>query len=225
MPWPFPQLTRKLPTHFDSVPGHDHAAIGYALDAGASIMVPQVDTVEQAKHICSAAKFGIANNGTRSAPPARFIPGISDIGPDPSKGWHENANNQAAIVIQIETLQAIHNLDDILTEVGEHIDAVWLGTLDARISMGLPANGGMGGTEPEWLRAVALYESTMAKHNKPAAGFSMGTPEQMEITSRGKCFVVVGAELYAILGNGMEQLGKYREFMPKMNYKGVYKQL
>lgn len=27
---------------FVRVPGHDHAAIGYALDAGASIVVPQV---------------------------------------------------------------------------------------------------------------------------------------------------------------------------------------
>ncbi|KUJ14898.1 HpcH/HpaI aldolase/citrate lyase family protein [Mollisia scopiformis] len=207
------------------VPGHDHAAIGYALDAGASIMVPQVNTVEDAKHICSAAKFGAIRNGTRSAPPARFLPGISDIGSDPSLGWHENANNNAAVMIQIETLEAIHNLDDILTECGDQIDAVWLGTLDARVSMGLPANGGMGGTEQEWLDAVAVYESTMAKHNKPATGFSMGTPEQMERTARGKCLVVVGAEFYAVMFNCMEQLGKYRAFLPQQNYKGVYKQL
>lgn len=56
----------------NSVPGHDHAAIGFALDAGASIVVPQVETVEQAKHIVSAAKFGAKINGTRSAPPARW---------------------------------------------------------------------------------------------------------------------------------------------------------
>ncbi|KAE8446789.1 hypothetical protein EG329_011694 [Mollisiaceae sp. DMI_Dod_QoI] len=207
------------------VPGHDHAAIGYAVDAGASIMVPQVETVEEAKHVCSAAKFGAIRNGTRSAPPARLLPGISDIGPDPTKGWHENVNNQASITIQVETLQAIHNLDDILTECGDQIDAVWLGTLDARVSMGLPANGGMGGPEPEWLEAVALYESTMAKHNKPATGFSMGTIEQMERTAKGKCLVVVAADLYAIMGNGLEQLGKFREFWPKQNFKGSYKQL
>jgi 4-hydroxy-2-oxoheptanedioate aldolase len=208
-----------------SVPGHDHAAIGYALDAGASIMVPQVDTVEEAKHVCSAAKFGAIRNGTRSAPPGRFLPGISDIGRDPTKEWHQNANDQAAVIIQIETLAAIHNLDDILTECGDQIDAVWLGTLDARVSMGLPANGGMGGTEQEWLDAVKLFESTMAKHNKPATGFSMGTPEQMERTARGKCLLVVGAELYAVMQDGLTQLGKYRQFVPKQNYKGVYKQL
>ncbi|CZR57668.1 related to 2,4-dihydroxyhept-2-ene-1,7-dioic acid aldolase [Phialocephala subalpina] len=207
------------------VPGHDHAAIGWALDAGASIMVPQVGTVEEAKHIISAAKFGAVRNGTRSAPPARLLPGISDIGPDPSKDWQANVNQQAAIMIQIETLEAIHNLDDILTECGSEIDAVWLGTLDARVSMGLPANGGMGGTEPEWLEAVKLYESTMAKHNKPATGFSMGTTEQMERTSKGKCLVVVAADVYGLIGNGLEQLFKFREFLPQQNFKGAYKQL
>lgn len=89
--------------------------------------------------------------------------------------------------------------------------------------MGLPANGGMGGQEPEWVEAVALYESTMAKHNKPASGFSMGTPEQMEKTSKGKAFLVVGAELYAIMQNGLEQLGKYREFAKKRNMQGEFK--
>lgn len=89
--------------------------------------------------------------------------GISDTPIDSSKSIWENVNNQAAVIIQIETLQAIHNLDAILTECGEHIDSVWLGSLDARISMGLP---GMGGSEKEWTDAVALYESTLAKHNK-----------------------------------------------------------
>ncbi|KAK4220867.1 Pyruvate/Phosphoenolpyruvate kinase-like domain-containing protein [Podospora fimiseda] len=59
------------------VPGHDHAAIGFALDAGASIVIPQVDTIEQAKHVVLAAKFGTKQNGTRSSPPFRLLPGIS----------------------------------------------------------------------------------------------------------------------------------------------------
>src|SRR5271155_921672 len=89
----------------NSVPGHDHAAIGYALDAGASIVVPQVDTVEQAKHIVSCAKFGRKHNGTRSAPPARLMPGLSDTPLDPSRSIWENLNDQAAIIIQIESLE------------------------------------------------------------------------------------------------------------------------
>lgn len=90
---------------FVRVPGHDHAAIGYALDAGASIVVPQVDTVEQAKHVVSAAKFGAKANGSRSAPPFRLIPGLTDMSYHPDKDVFAAVNDQAAIMIQIESEQ------------------------------------------------------------------------------------------------------------------------
>ena len=145
-------LTRRT-----SVPGHDHDTIGYALDAGASIMVPQVSTVEEARHIVSAAKVGKAVNGTRSAPPGRWIQGYSDAPVDPSLTLWENLNHQAAIIIQVESEAAVRALDAILADplAGPHIDAVWFGTLDARVSMGLP---GFWGAEPQWLELLGVFE-------------------------------------------------------------------
>jgi 4-hydroxy-2-oxoheptanedioate aldolase len=207
---------------YNSVPGHDHAAIGFALDAGASIVCPQVDTVEQARHIVSAAKYGAIRNGTRSAPPARLMPGLSDKPVDPSKTLHECVNDQAAIMIQIETLEGIKNLDAILTECGEYIDSVWLGSLDARISMGF---AGMGGAEPEWLEAVALYESTLAKHNQAASGFSLGTPEAKAMLSKGKSFLMVAADFFAIVQNGSQDLATSRTDYKQQNHNGIYKRL
>lgn len=78
-------------------------------------------------------------------------------------------------MIQIETKLGVENLDAILTACPE-IDIVWLGTLDARISMSLPANQGMGGSEPEWLEVVDLYEKTLKKHDKPRGGFAFAAP-------------------------------------------------
>lgn len=109
---------------FVRVPGHDHAAIGYALDAGASLVIPQVrcraasnfrksskltvkiqvETVEQAKHVVSAAKFGSKQNGTRSAPPFRLFPGVTDRPFQEGRDIFEALNHQAAIMIQIESL-------------------------------------------------------------------------------------------------------------------------
>ncbi|KAI9720463.1 MAG: hypothetical protein M1812_002969 [Candelaria pacifica] len=184
---------------FVRVPGHDHAAIGYALDAGASIVIPQVETVEQAQFVVSSAKFGTKSKGTRSAPPFRLIPGLTDMSIDSSKTLHQNLNEQAAVMIQIETLEGINNLDAILTAVPD-IDAVWLGTLDARISMNLPGNGGMGGTEQEWVDAVATYENTMKKHNKPSAGFAIGDKDTMIKMGKGKSFLMVTADVMGLAG-------------------------
>lgn len=206
---------------FVRVPGHDHASIGNALDAGASIIVPQADTVEQAKHICSAAKYGSVNNGTGSAPPCRFMPGYSDIPLNPSLTIQQNVNKQAAIIIQIETLLGIENLDAILTECGEHIDSVWLGSLDARVSMGLP---GFWGSEPEWVEAVAKYEATLAKHDKPASELATGPPEMKAEMARARSCLFSGGDLFALLGQAGE-LAYMRENFPIKAYKGVYKEL
>jgi len=187
------------------------------LDAGASIVIPQVETVEQAKYACSSAKYGTASNGTRSAPPFRLIPGVNDsacYGND----LHQSVNDQAAIMIQIETLEGIKNLDAILTEVPQ-IDIVWLGTIDARVSMNLPANGGMGGPEQEWQDAVKLYEATIQKHNKAKAGFAFGTPEVMETTGKGNSFLIVAADV-AALGSMMGQIAVARDLFPKLGSKG-----
>ncbi|KAF1990517.1 Phosphoenolpyruvate/pyruvate domain-containing protein [Aulographum hederae CBS 113979] len=188
------------------VPGHDHAAIGYALDAGASIVVPQVDTVEQARCVVSATKFGTKCGGSRSGPPFRLLPGISNTPLKPCMSIFENLNHQAAIIIQIESLQGIDNLDDILTAV-PNIDAVWLGTLDCRISMGLD---GLAGAEPEWLEAVEKFKSTLAKHDMANSSLALGTPEQKQQMGEGKAFVVTSADVAALLGH-LGELSEARE--------------
>ena len=205
------------------VPGTDHAAIGYALDAGASVVIPQLETVEQAREVVAATKYGAKINGRRSAPPARLVPGISDIPMFPPMSVHQSLNRQAAVVIQIETLQGIKNLDAILTAVGEHIDSVWLGSLDARISMDI-ASGGILGEEAEWLEAVALYESTLAKHNKPASGLALGPPEMKDNLGKGRSFMVTGSDYFALLGQGAE-LEDMRKRFPTRDHSNIYKKL
>ena len=178
---------------FNRVPGHDHALIGYALDAGASVVIPQVETVEQAQHVVSAAKFGPALKGSRSAPPCRWLPGIGDTGIDPTRSVWENVNDQAAIIIQIESEQGARNLDAILTAVGDQIDAVWMGTLDMRVSMGFD---GFWGSEPKFLDTVRMYEDTLKKHKIPNTGMCLNG-EWAKGTN--KAFVIVGGDAFAFL--------------------------
>jgi len=196
-----------------SVPGHDHAAIGYALDAGASVVIPQVETVEQAQHVMSASKFGTRNKGTRSAPPFRLIPGVTDgRAVHPQRDVWSNLNEQAAVIIQIETLEGIHNLDAILTAVPD-IDCVWLGTLDCRISMNLPAGFGVPDDEPEWQEAVKIYEATMKKHGKPKGGFTFAAgADALREQGKEKPFMCCFADVVTLMGMG-QQLGQFREML------------
>lgn len=202
--------TQLTPVPLYSVPDHSHTSIGYALDAGASIVVPQVSTVTQARHIISAAKFGTtpSRKGTRSVPPFRMTAGWGDTPLDPSRGdiW-QNLNDQAAIIIQIESLEGIHNLDEILTECPE-IDAVWLGAFDARVSMNLPAGFAVEAKEAEWLAAVGVFDATMKKHGKPKAGFSLGSGEQVKKDAADKSFMLLWADVVQLgmMGESLREM-------------------
>ncbi|KAK4135166.1 Phosphoenolpyruvate/pyruvate domain-containing protein [Trichocladium antarcticum] len=193
---------------FVRVPGHDHAAIGFALDAGASIVIPQIETVAQARHVVSSAKFGTRQNGTRSAPPFRLVPGLTDMAADGRRDMWANLNDQAAIMIQIESLEGINNLDAILTEVPD-IDVVWLGALDCRISMNLPGSFGQG-SEPEWAAAVDKFNSTLKRHNKPRAGFCMGVGERLTDAAADNVLLVHAADVLKLVELG-PQLAAARE--------------
>ncbi|KAK1675533.1 HpcH/HpaI aldolase/citrate lyase family protein [Colletotrichum godetiae] len=204
---------------FVRLPGHDHATIGYALDAGASIVIPQVETVGQAKHAISAAKFGIAQNGTRSLPPFRLVPGLTDT-PYDQRDLHKCLNDQAAIMIQIESEQAVKNLDEILIACGSDIDIVWFGTLDARVSMNLEAKmGGIGASEPEWVKVSKLFFDTIDEHDKPYAGFAFGgppygSPEVLKKAAERMSLVMISADVVH-LGAMAKDLQQARELIGK----------
>lgn len=97
-------------------------------------------------------------------------------------------------MIQIESLQGIRNLDDILTEVPD-IDIVWLGTLDARVSMNLPVNAHGPRDEPEWLEAEELFHATLKKHRKPFSGFSFTSGEALRKATEGMAIAFVAADV------------------------------
>ena len=195
------------------VPGHDHAAIGFALDAGASVVIPQVNTVAEARHAVSSAKYGAHKGGTRSTPPFRLIPGVSDVPSNPAETIHENVNRQAAIMIQVETLEAIDNLDDILTQVPE-IDCVWPGLLDLRVSMGLVAPAPPDQPlEPEFIAAMAKFDSVLKKHDKPRAGQAIGSPDVMKQQGKDNSLNFVAVDVLGLAGQA-ELIPVAREMFP-----------
>ncbi len=110
------------------VPSCESGHIGKALDAGArAVIVPMVND----RAICEAAMSytRYAPEGVRSYGPTRAV---LVEGPD----YFEHSKEQISLIPMIETVEAMRNIDDILSVSG--VEAIYVGPNDLSISLGLP---------------------------------------------------------------------------------------
>ena len=112
------------------VPRGSDIFISRALDVGAgAILVPQIDSAEQAAAAVSAAKFSpIGTRGT-----CRFTRSAC-YGADSGKNYFHAAQD-TMVMIQAEGTKAIENIDAILNVDG--IDVIFIGPYDLSASLGL----------------------------------------------------------------------------------------
>jgi len=126
------------------VPENNEKLILRYLDVGVQgIMVPQVNTVEDAERAVGAVKY--APRGRRGLAGSRaasygYRVSLSD--------YTRQANDETMVLVQIENINALPHLDDILGVNG--IDVFELGQADLSQSMGFPGETG----RPEVLAAV-----------------------------------------------------------------------
>jgi 4-hydroxy-2-oxoheptanedioate aldolase len=110
------------------------AQILRVLDAGASgVQVPSVETGDQARRIIEACKYPPL--GRRSAAFTARAGGYTFQG---GPAQIQRANEGVAIILMIESAEAVKNLDAILTVPG--VDAVFVGLSDLALSMGYPGD-------------------------------------------------------------------------------------
>jgi 2-keto-3-deoxy-L-rhamnonate aldolase RhmA len=114
------------------VPHLETFFISRVLDAGAEgIMVPMTSTRQQAEEIVRFSKYtplGQRGFGTQT--------GQTDYKPLKASEFMKEANENTLIVAQIETREAIENIEAILDVEG--IDVGLIGPNDLSISMGIP---------------------------------------------------------------------------------------
>ena len=107
---------------------NDPALIKKAYDTGAvAVMIPQVDTAEDAEDVVRFAKY--PPDGNRGLSPMWTITAGED--------WNrvlETANEETVVIVQIESLEGYNNLDEIKQVPG--IDVLFLGPLDMSASVG-----------------------------------------------------------------------------------------
>lgn len=107
---------------------NDSTAIGQILDAGADgVIVPMVNTADDARRAVAAAKY--PPEGTRSWGSRRAARSY-----DSAESYARDANDNAVVITQVETDEAIRNLDDILSV--PDLSGVMVGPTDLAISLG-----------------------------------------------------------------------------------------
>ncbi len=114
------------------VPDVAYAPLSRALDIGArGIMVPRVETREQAEDIVSQLKY--APKGRRGV-----ALGIAhDLYRAGTADFFARTNEEIAVILLLETEKAFQNLDEIVSVPG--VDVAWVGHYDLTVSMGIPA--------------------------------------------------------------------------------------
>lgn len=138
----------------------------YLEDGAAGLMIPHVNTAERAKMLVDAVKYppigdrGLDGEGLD----ADYYLGDTD-------DFVKQANQETFLVVQIETPQAVQNVDEIAAVAG--VDGLFIGPGDMGLRLKLDASN---------LNLEAVFEQvaqSCKKHGK-AWGAPAGTPEVLQ---------------------------------------------
>jgi 4-hydroxy-2-oxoheptanedioate aldolase len=161
--------------------------IKQALDAGAQgVIVPMVNTAEDAANVVRFARYPPI--GERGA--GGLIPHIG-FGTTNHVEYVQNANNEILVAIQIETREAVENIDAILTVKG--IDLVFIGPFDLHISLGLAPT--LWSDDPIFKEAVGKVIAACKRAGLPYGTISPNADGAAARIADGFTFVSMGADV------------------------------
>jgi 2-keto-3-deoxy-L-rhamnonate aldolase RhmA len=185
-----------LPSHDDNRDGDRNGRFKEShhasrlLDAGAQgIVVPHVDTVEEAQRAVAHCKYPPL--GERSAIGAHPVMRFESV---PVGETLRAVNDVTLVVVMLETPEAIARADEIAAVKG--VDVVLIGTNDLCATMGIPG-------EFEHENVVKAYESVIAacrKHGKHPGMGGVYEPRILEKYIRlGMRFILSGSDMNFII--------------------------
>lgn len=172
---------------------NDPVLIKRMLDNGAqSLLVPYVQTVEEAKAAVAAVRY----------PPAgiRGVAGLtraSRFGRVP--GYAQKAESEICLLVQVETQKSLDAIEDIAAVDG--VDGIFIGPGDLSASLGYAGQL----FHPKVVAAVEGAIGRVAAAGKPAGVLTYDLDFARRCMDLGSLFTAVGADL-AILTRGVDRL-------------------
>ncbi len=182
------------------VPNIDEVWIKKALDIGSSgIIVPQVKTAEEAQKVISLCKY----------PPD----GLRSVGIARAHRYGESfleyvaaANEDTAVIVQIEHIDAVKNIEDILKVAG--IDGLFIGPYDLSASMGK-----IGLTDdPEVQDAIVQVKKRAEQVKIPLGIFSATIEAAIPYIQDGYKLLAVGIDTMLISHTAKNIIGSLRKY-------------
>jgi 2-keto-3-deoxy-L-rhamnonate aldolase RhmA len=177
------------------VPSSDYHFLARALDVGAQgVMVPMVNSVEQAKAIAEATHY--PPRGRRGA---AFGFAHDDYEPGDPASKMRAADARNLIIAQIETERGLDAVEGIAAVDG--IDCLWLGHFDLTNFMGIPGQF----DNPAYLSAVKRIVAAGRKHKKALGFMAADTTWAKQYKKLGFNMIATGTD-HGILMAGVRNI-------------------
>ena len=164
------------------VAGNDPFLIKKALDRGAmGVICPLVNTEEEARAAVEACRY--PPDGIRGVAGTRANAFGSDL-----EEYFRRWNEEVLVVVQIETREALSNVESIAGVPG--VDALFIGPND------LSANLGLFGQydHPEFIEAVGRVLAAARNAGKASGYMAFSSGETLHCVDRGIQFIAAGTD-------------------------------
>lgn len=181
------------------IPNHDAALIKRYLDIGAhNLLVPMVDTAEQATAIVQASRYPTA--GIRGVGAGLARASCWSL----NSSYLESADTSVRVIAQIETERGLQNLKEIMRVDG--IDAVFFGPADIAASKGMLGKAGDSAVQQAVLEGI----ETASVANMSSGVFAGDKAFLKQCESAGARLLGVTSDVSLLVSNGKRVLSEYR---------------
>ncbi len=164
------------------LPNHDEIWVKRALDMGAAgVIVPQVNTAEQARAVVRFAKYApLGQRGVGVSRAHGYGYAVAD--------YIARANDDTAVIVQAEHIDAVRNIDAITDVPG--LDAVLIGPYDLSASMGKMGQV----NDPEVVAAINVVASAARRKNLKLGFFGVSVEAVKPYLAEGFTLIAAGVD-------------------------------